>query len=79
MFGCDGAALGVLRAYSLDLQLVGVRAENECMAASEKLLERNGVRISHFRSSNSARTIPASCFAVGSLPFNSPGSFDCSV
>ena len=27
--------------------------------------------------SNSARTTPASCFAVGNFPFNSPGSFDC--
>ncbi len=29
----------------------------------------------HFAPSISARTTPASCLAVGSLPFNSPGSF----
>ena len=31
----------------------------------------------HFPPSISARTMSASCLAVGSFPFSSPGSFDC--
>lgn len=38
-----------------------------------------GEEACHFASSISKRTMSASCFAVGSLPFNSPGSFDCKV